>query len=41
MTPVNLWPDPHHLGPVTDLYQLTMMAGYAASGMADQPATFE
>ena len=41
MTPVNLWPDRHHLGPVTDLYQLTMMAGYAASGMADKAATFE
>lgn len=41
MTPVDLWPDPHHLGPVTDLYQLTMMAGYAATGMADKPATFE
>ncbi len=39
--PVSLWPDPQALGPVTDLYQLTMMAGYAASGMADQRATFE
>ena len=27
--PVSLWPDPDALGPVTDLYQLTMMAGYS------------
>ena len=40
-TPANLWPDPRHLGPITDLYELTMMAGYAASGMAETPATFE
>jgi len=39
--PQSLWPDPRHLGPITDLYQLTMMAGYAASGMNDQRATFE
>jgi nicotinate phosphoribosyltransferase len=39
--PVCLWPDPNALGPVTDLYQLTMMAGYHATGMADRPATFE
>ena len=39
--PVSLWPSPEALGPVTDLYQLTMMAGYAADGMAEQPATFE
>ena len=39
--PVSLWPDPRHLGPITDLYQLTMMAGYAASGMAEKQATFE
>jgi len=38
---VNLWPDPQALGPVTDLYQLTMMAGYLATGMADRRATFE
>ena len=31
--PVSLWPDAEALGPVTDLYQLTMMAGYAASGL--------
>jgi nicotinate phosphoribosyltransferase len=39
--PVSLWPDPHALGPVTDLYQLTMMAGYYASGMDRLTATFE
>lgn len=39
--PVSLWPDPRALGPVTDLYQLTMMAGYAAAGIAEKPATFE
>lgn len=39
--PVSLWPDPASLGTVTDLYELTMMAGYFASGMADESATFE
>jgi nicotinate phosphoribosyltransferase len=39
--PVSLWPDPSALGPMTDLYELTMMAGYYASGMADRQATFE
>lgn len=39
--PVSLWPDPEALGPVTDLYQLTMMAGYAASGIDRSRATFE
>jgi nicotinate phosphoribosyltransferase len=39
--PVSLWPDPHALGPVTDLYQLTMMAGYAAAGIDQSHATFE
>ena len=39
--PVSLWPDPAALGPVTDLYQLTMMAGYAAAGMDRSRATFE
>ena len=34
--PVSLWPDPEALGPLTDLYQLTMMAGYHAAGMAGQ-----
>lgn len=40
-SPVSLWPDADALGSVTDLYQITMMAGYAASGMAELPATFE
>ena len=39
--PVSLWPDPNALGSATDLYQLTMMAGYAASGMDRARATFE
>jgi nicotinate phosphoribosyltransferase len=39
--PVSLWPDPTALGPVTDLYQLTMMAGYAAAGIDGSLATFE
>jgi nicotinate phosphoribosyltransferase len=39
--PVSLWPEPDALGAVTDLYQLTMMAGYAASGHAHDRATFE
>lgn len=39
--PVSLWPDPDALGPVTDLYQLTMMAGYFAAGKDRQHATFE
>jgi nicotinate phosphoribosyltransferase len=39
--PVSLWPDPAALGPVTDLYQLTMMAGYRALGKENQRATFE
>lgn len=39
--PVSLWPDPEALGPVTDLYQLTMMAGYHAAGRQDDRATFE
>jgi nicotinate phosphoribosyltransferase len=39
--PVSLWPDPDALGPVTDLYQLTMMAGYFASCKDRQRATFE
>jgi nicotinate phosphoribosyltransferase len=39
--PVSLWPDPHALGTVTDLYELTMMVGYLASGMADRTASFE
>src|SRR4029453_11438670 len=39
--PVCLWPDPYALGPVTDLYELTMIAGYFATGMADRSASFE
>jgi nicotinate phosphoribosyltransferase len=39
--PVSLWPDPDALGPVTDLYELTMMVGYLATGMASKRATFE
>jgi nicotinate phosphoribosyltransferase len=39
--PVSLWPDPACLGPVTDLYQLTMMAGYAAAGKAADRGVFE
>jgi nicotinate phosphoribosyltransferase len=39
--PVSLWPDPKALGPLTDLYELTMMAGYLATGMADLNASFE
>jgi nicotinate phosphoribosyltransferase len=39
--PVSLWPDPLALGTLTDLYELTMIAGYYASGMAEQSATFE
>ncbi len=39
--PVSLWPDRRALGPITDLYQLTMIAGYLASGMAGRRATFE
>jgi nicotinate phosphoribosyltransferase len=41
MSPVSLWPDPNALGLVTDLYQITMMAGYAATGLGDEPAVFE
>jgi nicotinate phosphoribosyltransferase len=33
--------DDRHLGLVTDLYELTMAAGYHVYGMADQRATFE
>jgi nicotinate phosphoribosyltransferase len=39
--PVSLWPDPDALGPVTDLYELAMMVGYLASGMAERRASFE
>ena len=39
--PVSLWPKPQALGPLTDLYELTMMAGYHVAGMAGQKACFE
>ena len=39
--PVSLWPDPFCLGTATDLYELTMMAGFAASGIDRAPSTFE
>jgi nicotinate phosphoribosyltransferase len=39
--PVSLWPDPHALGTVTDLYELTMIVGYLATGTADRTASFE
>ncbi len=39
--PISLWPDPDALGALTDLYQITMMAGYHAAGKAGQQATFE
>ncbi|MGE3822322.1 MAG: nicotinate phosphoribosyltransferase [Isosphaeraceae bacterium] len=39
--PVSLWPDPDALGPVTDLYQLTMMAGYHVNRRDHERATFE
>ncbi len=38
---VSLWPDPEALGPLTDLYQLTMMAGYHAAGLQNAHAVFE
>ncbi|WP_165067184.1 nicotinate phosphoribosyltransferase [Paludisphaera rhizosphaerae] len=37
----SLWPDPDALGTITDLYELTMLAGYLAEGMGGQSATFE
>ncbi len=40
-SPSSAWPDPDALGTATDLYQLTMMAGYAASGLDGERATFE
>jgi nicotinate phosphoribosyltransferase len=39
--PIRLWPDPGALGPVTDVYELTMMAGYFAAGMENLSASFE
>jgi len=37
----SLFPDIEHLGLLTDLYELTMAAGYFVHGLADQRATFE
>jgi len=39
--PVSLWPDLDGLGPLTDLYQITMMAGYSQTGHAGDRAVFE
>jgi nicotinate phosphoribosyltransferase len=39
--PQSLFPDAQHLGLLTDLYELTMAAGYHVHGMADQRVTFE
>ncbi len=38
---LSLFPDDDHLGLLTDLYELTMAAGYHACGQADQRVTFE
>jgi nicotinate phosphoribosyltransferase len=38
---LSLNPDDRHLGLLTDLYELTMAAGYYVHGMADERATFE
>ena len=37
----SLFPNERQLGLLTDLYELTMAAGYFAQGMAQQRATFE
>ena len=37
----SLFPNEHGLGLLTDLYELTMAAGYHTHGMADERATFE
>lgn len=37
----SLFPEDRHLGLLTDLYELTMAAGYHAHGLAAQTATFE
>jgi len=37
----SLFPDDNHLGLLTDLYELTMAAGYFVHGLAEQRATFE
>lgn len=38
---LSLNPDDRHLGLMTDLYELTMAAGYHVHGMADERVTFE
>ena len=40
-SPINLDLGAAGLGPVTDLYQLTMMAGYTSAGLGQQRAVFE
>jgi nicotinate phosphoribosyltransferase len=37
----SLFPDDRHLGLLTDLYELTMAAGYHVHGLAEQRVTFE
>src|SRR5438552_2119099 len=37
----SLFPDDCHSGLLTDLYELTMAAGYHVHGLADQRVTFE
>ncbi len=37
--PVSLWPDARARGALTDLYELAMMAGCYALGMADMRAS--
>jgi nicotinate phosphoribosyltransferase len=37
----SLFPDEGHLGLLTDLYELTMAAGYHVHGLAEERATFE
>ncbi|HVS34471.1 MAG TPA: nicotinate phosphoribosyltransferase [Gemmataceae bacterium] len=39
--PESLFPDAGRLGLLTDLYELTMAAGYFVNGLADRSATFE
>lgn len=41
MSSLGLLADPGNLGLATDLYQLTMAAGYFAEGITDRTATFE
>ncbi len=41
LPPINLDLDPRAMGLVTDLYQLTMMAGYDGAGLGEASATFE